>query len=518
MNQQRFASPTAPARSFAPKLAATTRRRAGNISIAFIALLSLTVAATGCGGNGSSNGSPAAAPPTGLSYSPAPTLTVGVPMATLAPTVGGGPATQYSVDPALPAGLALDPVTGAISGNPSSVYPPTIHTITASNSGGSVAFDLLFEVQAGSQLPVAEFVATVLSSSELGGAVNLRLALSDLSASDVTVVYTVAGTASAADYVVDSSPVVITAGTLLATIVFTPTNDGITEANETVIVTLASASGADIGPANIATVTISDATAGPCNFTYSDPSVEAGRFASIIPVTPSIGCGGATGYVIAPALPAGLVLGATTGVISGTPTAAQGPISYTVTASNAQGSTTTVITISVDEPLFDLFGLDVIISYLPANGVATGEISIYLQETPSDSQAGTRNIPGYSFGISVDSSKLVVTDVLEGSDQVALNGGQAAEFFVWNAVPGGITVGTIFDIEQGVFLVAGVPQEVVVVQFDAVPAFLIGNPNGSSVPLPFASDLGSPPVAVVISVGGQDAFPQTFTPIVHFIP
>src|SRR5690606_23594055 len=49
-----------------------------------------------------------------------------------------------------------------------------------------------------------------------------------------------------------------------------------------------------------------------------------------------------------PALPAGLTLNTTTGVISGTPMAVTAPADYTVTATNAAGMTTVDVNITVD--------------------------------------------------------------------------------------------------------------------------------------------------------------------------
>ena len=62
---------------------------------------------------------------------------------------------------------------------------------------------------------------------------------------------------------------------------------------------------------------------------------------------PSSSGGAVTLYRINPALPAGLRLSSSTGIISGEPTAATAANNYTVTASNLSGSTTATLTITV---------------------------------------------------------------------------------------------------------------------------------------------------------------------------
>jgi hypothetical protein len=64
------------------------------------------------------------------------------------PIASGGEITLYSVSPALPAGLVLDPRTGIITGTPTMVTPPAVHTVTGSNSAGSVDAQLTIEVRA----------------------------------------------------------------------------------------------------------------------------------------------------------------------------------------------------------------------------------------------------------------------------------------------------------------------------------------------------------------------------------
>jgi Putative Ig domain len=62
---------------------------------------------------------------------------------------------------------------------------------------------------------------------------------------------------------------------------------------------------------------------------------------------PPAGNGTVTGYAVSPALPAGLTLDPTTGVISGTPSAAAPETTYTITASNTYGSAKTSVTFAV---------------------------------------------------------------------------------------------------------------------------------------------------------------------------
>ena len=69
-----------------------------------------------------------------------------------------------------------------------------------------------------------------------------------------------------------------------------------------------------------------------------------------IPTNTASRSGGAvTGYAVAPALPAGLSLQASTGAITGTPTALTPRASYTVTAANAGGSASVALSITVND-------------------------------------------------------------------------------------------------------------------------------------------------------------------------
>jgi hypothetical protein len=73
---------------------------------------------------------------------------------------------------------------------------------------------------------------------------------------------------------------------------------------------------------------------------------------AIAPLAPTV-VGTVTSYSITPALPAGLALETTTGNISGTPTSTSPQTTYTITASNATGSTTFPLSLKVFTVMLD---------------------------------------------------------------------------------------------------------------------------------------------------------------------
>lgn len=87
----------------------------------------------------------------------------------------------------------------------------------------------------------------------------------------------------------------------------------------------------------------------PPILTYATTNAVYTKGTAITPDTPTNSGGAATSYAVAPALPAGLFLNTTTGVISGTPTAVAAQASYTVTASNADGNSGVGLSITVND-------------------------------------------------------------------------------------------------------------------------------------------------------------------------
>ena len=85
--------------------------------------------------------------------------------------------------------------------------------------------------------------------------------------------------------------------------------------------------------------------AAPSALSYISPAqVTAG--AAMTPLAPTV-TGIVSSYSVNPALPTGLAIDSSTGIISGTPAAATAQATYTVTASNATGNTTFGLALSV---------------------------------------------------------------------------------------------------------------------------------------------------------------------------
>jgi hypothetical protein len=84
----------------------------------------------------------------------------------------------------------------------------------------------------------------------------------------------------------------------------------------------------------------------PTALSYSTQSAVYAPNSTITPNTPTV-TGTVASWSIDPSLSTGLTLDTTTGIISGTPTESQLATAYIITASNAYGSTTTTISITV---------------------------------------------------------------------------------------------------------------------------------------------------------------------------
>jgi hypothetical protein len=89
--------------------------------------------------------------------------------------------------------------------------------------------------------------------------------------------------------------------------------------------------------------------AAPSALSYSSNPATYTKGTAVAANTPTSSGGAVASHVVSPALPAGLTLNPSTGVISGTPTVATPTASYTFTATNSGGSTNVMLSITVND-------------------------------------------------------------------------------------------------------------------------------------------------------------------------
>jgi len=283
----------------------------------------------GCGGGGSSN---KVTQPSNLVY-PQPTITATVGTAIVAdtPTVMGSAAT-FTVSPTLPAGLALNSSTGAISGTPTAVTAQAAYTVTATNSAGSTTATLQITVNPAPPSNLTYPQMTIMAT--VGTAIT---------PDTPTVTGTVTG------YTVSPTlPAGLTIDGTTGTISGKPTT---VTAQAAYTVTASNSVGS-----TTAVLQIAVNPPPPSSLVYPQTSLSTFVGVVITPDIPTV-TGTVTGYTVSPALPAGLSLDPATGAISGAPTAVTAQAPYTVTVSNAGGSTTAVVTIMVSKALNSLLEL-----------------------------------------------------------------------------------------------------------------------------------------------------------------
>ena len=262
--------------------------------------------------------------PSGLVYSSMTlTLLLNAAMTPDYPSVTGS-VNSYSVSPALPAGVSLNTSTGVISGTPTSTSSATNYTVTATNSYGSTSCVLSFSVSGVAPSGLSYAYAPILAV--VGGAIT-----SDSPSVTGAVTSFSISPALPAGLNISSTTGVIsgTPTTAKAATTYTVTATNLYGSTTTTI-----------------SITVS-ALVVPSGLTYSTQAMSAVTNVAITNDVPALAQGVASTYSVSPALPAGLSINTTTGIISGTPTTASSITSYTVTATNSAGSTTDTITIVV---------------------------------------------------------------------------------------------------------------------------------------------------------------------------
>src|SRR5882672_3512289 len=293
---------------------------------------------------------PSVQPPTAFSYAAGTaTYIQGMPITENNPTSQGGAVTSYGVVPALPAGLRLSTSTGVISGTPAAAAALTSYVVTASNAGGSATATLAIQVNS-APVPVAPGAPAGLSYSTNPAFYTADVEIQEnvpTSTGGAPTSYSVSPALPAGLHLSTSAIPLI--GPATGVISGTPTSAA---ATDTYTVTASNAAGTTTATL---TITVNAADSTPAGLAYGAPAPVYAMGVAITPNVPSVSATGApaTSYSVSPALPTGLNLDPSTGVVSGTPAAASSatapPVTatYTVAASNGAGSTTAPLTITL---------------------------------------------------------------------------------------------------------------------------------------------------------------------------
>ena len=266
-------------------------------------------------------------PPAALTYPSHPAYTKGTAIANLLPSSSGGSVMRYVASPRLPKGLYLNSTTGSISGTPMEVTATATYTITASNADGSTSANVTITVN--------DIAPSSLTYSGNPAAYTVGVA--------VPVNTPTNSGGSVVSYAVSPAlPTGLTLNTSTGVISGTPSAASPT--------TLYTVTATNSGGFTTAQVSITVTGLAPTSLSYSSNPATYTKDTAITNNVPTSSGGAVVSYAVSPALPAGLTLNTSTGMISGTPTAVTSAASYTITATNSGGSTTVSVSIEVVSP------------------------------------------------------------------------------------------------------------------------------------------------------------------------
>ena len=318
------------------------------------------------------------------------TIGVGAPVITSATTAGGTVGTAFSYQitatnsptsfgaTGLPAGLSVNTTSGLISGTPMAAGTSTV-TFSATNSTGTGNATLTLTITVGA--PV------ITSATSANGTAGTAFS------------YQIIATNSPTSYSATGLPAGLSVNTTSGLISGTPTAAG------TSTVTLSASNASGTGHA---TLTLTIAVAAPVITSATTANGTVGTaFSYQITATNTPTSFGATG------LPGGLSVSSTSGLISGTPTAA-GTSTVTLSATNGSGTgnATLTLTIAVAAP--------VITSATTASGTMGTAFSYQITATSSPTSYGATGLPA---GLSVSSTSGLVsgTPTASGTSTVTLS-------------------------------------------------------------------------------------------------
>ncbi|NDD04826.1 MAG: hypothetical protein EB078_07960, partial [Proteobacteria bacterium] len=244
--------------------------------------------------------------------------------------------------------------------------------------------------------PTVSFNSASQTIAESGGTVTVGLTMSKTYSLDVTIPFTVTGTASRPqDHNLASGSVTIAAGNLTGSVSFSVVDDSLNESNETVILTMGSITNGNAGATSVHTVTITDNDPQP---TIQFASASQSRAESIGTVTLQVNLSAASSKTVSvPFTVSGTTSNPTDhNLSSGT---------ITVSAGSTSGTTTFSV---VDDSLYE--GSETVIATLGAPSNATlGATTVHTVTITDNEAAPTVTFSSSAQSISEGGGSVTVT-------------------------------------------------------------------------------------------------------------
>ena len=342
-----------------------------------------------------------------LEYNPEnQTLTRGVVMVTMTPTVTNGTAETWSIDPMLPSGLNFN--NGVISGAPTVNMTRTTFTVWANTTGGASFHTVNLTIL--EPIVGLDYVPENLTLTRTVAMTSLHPIVTGGNVSEWGISPAPLSGLIFADGVLSGMPSVNQTTPVMYTIYANTTGGSVTH---TINITV-------LEP-------VVDLFYNPENQTFI-------RMEQAILWSPTVSGGVPETWAIEPALPNGLVFD--NGTISGSPTVNLTTTQYTVWANNSGGSTTTSINITINEPAPE-------VNYIPSDLILTrGTAMATLQPNVTGGSIETWAIePDIPNGLSF------VDGIISGTPTAIQN---QTQYVVWANNSGGTLVAylniTILDI------------------------------------------------------------------------
>ncbi|WP_426435187.1 putative Ig domain-containing protein [Bradyrhizobium genosp. P] len=233
---------------------------------------------------------------------------------------GGSGSLTYGISPSLPAGLSISTSTGAITGTPTGTSAATSYTVTVTDINGATAAN--------------SFTLTVNPAVTATQSIASTMLTQNHAATPFTPVTGGGGTGSLTYSISPSLPPGLNLNSATGAISGTP-SASVSTTSYTVTVTDTDSATASAGFSLTVNGALSATTA------IASTSLTQNKAAtSFTPVTGGGGTAPLT-YLVSPSLPSGLSFSPSTGAVTGTPSAVSAATSYTVTVTDANGTTAT---------------------------------------------------------------------------------------------------------------------------------------------------------------------------------